>query len=304
MYHRVAECGTDPWRLCVSRRNFADHLEVLRRCTTVVRLQDLPERLRRGTTRRPFAVITFDDGYADNLIQALPALSDAGLPATVFIATGWIGRERSFWWDELTAIIFSADRVPDSIETRFGEAQFSWQEPGATAMGAPKSGARSTLHRQLWTALRRLTEADRDKALLWLRGWAGQQAVHEPLARPMTAAEVAELQRSGLVEIGAHARTHRPLTGLSIDERWHEIDGSRQDCGRLAGVTPQSFAYPHGDLDDRTAALVARAGFSVAVVAQPGLVWPGADRFRLRRCAVDDVGGEAFERRLRTEWLP
>jgi peptidoglycan/xylan/chitin deacetylase (PgdA/CDA1 family) len=42
------------------------------------------------------AVITFDDGYRDNYINAVPLLKQAGLPATFFVATGYVGTRREF----------------------------------------------------------------------------------------------------------------------------------------------------------------------------------------------------------------
>jgi peptidoglycan/xylan/chitin deacetylase (PgdA/CDA1 family) len=43
--------------------------------------------------------ITFDDGYRDNFDNAAPILERLGLPATFFVATGFIGTDEVAWWD-------------------------------------------------------------------------------------------------------------------------------------------------------------------------------------------------------------
>ncbi len=83
LYHRVTDVDSDPWSLCVTPDHFAEHLEVLRKYTHPMRLQQLAQGLyRRQRAGRPVA-ITFDDGYADNLQNAKPLLERYDIPATV-----------------------------------------------------------------------------------------------------------------------------------------------------------------------------------------------------------------------------
>jgi peptidoglycan/xylan/chitin deacetylase (PgdA/CDA1 family) len=66
-YHRVAEGVEDPFYLCVSPGNFAAHLEEMSRAREPSTLADVAV-----PSRRPRVVVTFDDGYRDNLTNALP----------------------------------------------------------------------------------------------------------------------------------------------------------------------------------------------------------------------------------------
>ncbi len=88
LYHRVAEVVSDPWSLCVSPRHFAEHLEVLQKLGFVVRLGHLNQTLQDGNRPHRQIVITFDDGYADNLYNAKPLLERYEIPATIFLTTG------------------------------------------------------------------------------------------------------------------------------------------------------------------------------------------------------------------------
>src|SRR5262245_54774898 len=79
MYHRVASVSCDPWRLCVSPDNFAQQLEVLKRKVHVISVTELSKSLEKGRLPRRGAVVTFDDGYADNLLEAKPLLEQYGV---------------------------------------------------------------------------------------------------------------------------------------------------------------------------------------------------------------------------------
>src|SRR5438874_1513544 len=99
MYHSVAKVDSDPWALRVMPGHFAEHLEVLQKYGHPIRLQQLAQAHRKGNIPDRSLVITFDDGYADNLHNAKPLLERYDIPATVFLTTGLIGCDHEFWWD-------------------------------------------------------------------------------------------------------------------------------------------------------------------------------------------------------------
>jgi peptidoglycan/xylan/chitin deacetylase (PgdA/CDA1 family) len=98
-YHRVAEARHDPGAMCVSPRHFAEQLAVVRDCARPVSLRQLLAMLDNGRLPRRLVALTFDDGYADNLSHAWPLLDQYEVPATLFVATGYIGG-RSFDWED------------------------------------------------------------------------------------------------------------------------------------------------------------------------------------------------------------
>jgi len=301
LYHRIARATSDPWKLCVSPENFRGHLECLQRRCDVVPLADLPARLASGRTRgRTPVAITFDDGYVDNLREALPALQAVGAPATVFLATGWIGRSRGFWWDRLAACVLDSKRLPDRLQLQIGHADFDWQRRAAVAFDGAQ---RKRLYRTLWQHCQTVLEGEREAILARIEDAFGVVSSGEVPARPMTADEVREMHASGLISIGAHTRTHRPLSALSADEQRREIEGSRQDCLELTGVLPSCFAYPYGEIGDDSPQLAEGAGFSLACSTVEELAWTGGDRFLLPRVSVDNLSPGRFEWWLRSVWL-
>ena len=96
VYHRVAEANVDPWALGVSPAHFAQQLQVLNTIANPVSLRDLlSAKSDRELPPRPVC-ITFDDGYADNLYAAKPALEAYRVPATVYVTTGYLGVPENF----------------------------------------------------------------------------------------------------------------------------------------------------------------------------------------------------------------
>ena len=98
VYHRVAETRDDPYGQAVRPETFARHLELLAREHPIRPLGDLVGRRYEDGT----VAITFDDGYADNLHEALPIA--AKLPVTVFVTVEPVLDGGRFWWDEIAGI--------------------------------------------------------------------------------------------------------------------------------------------------------------------------------------------------------
>ncbi|MFL6289946.1 MAG: polysaccharide deacetylase family protein [Thermoanaerobaculia bacterium] len=98
VYHRVAETRDDPYGQAVRPETFARHLEILAREHPIRPLRDLVSRRYEDGT----LAITFDDGYVDNLTEALPIAGN--VPVTVFVTVDPMLDGGRFWWDEIAGI--------------------------------------------------------------------------------------------------------------------------------------------------------------------------------------------------------
>ena len=79
---------------------FRSELAYLKSKYECLSFAELCKRIRTDKPmRRRSAVITFDDGYRDNFTEAIPALKEAGMTATFFVATGFIETKREFAHD-------------------------------------------------------------------------------------------------------------------------------------------------------------------------------------------------------------
>lgn len=101
----------------------------------------------------------------------------------------------------------------------------------------------------------------------------------------MTPAQLRECQRAGL-EVGAHTRSHASLPSLGVEQLHAEVAGSRADLEDLLGEAVTQFCYPYGDLDERSVAAVAGAGYAAATTTRRGRAHPGDDLLRLPRVPV------------------
>lgn len=313
-YHRVIRLASDPQLLCVLPERFAEQLEVLKRHFTIVPLNILIERLRSGKSVAGMTALTFDDGYADNLLIAKPLLERAGAPATIFVASGQIGRRYGFWWDELERLLLTGRAVPRTLRLRVGQQVLRWSlhddadgvtetgdragEHGRSQPGATRQQVYRSLHRVLYA----LAPDEREVALEKLREWAGISGLAPAEHRILTAEELARLSRSDLIEIGGHTISHPALCTLSVEQQTAEIAGGKRSLEASLGRQVNHFAYPYGSLasyDNRTVETVRAAGFRSGCTTFADIVRPGTDLFQLPRLLVRDWDGDEFERQLR-----
>jgi peptidoglycan/xylan/chitin deacetylase (PgdA/CDA1 family) len=97
MYHAVAEVTQDPHQLAVTPQRFRAQMAFLRRIgLRGVAVADLVDAFAAGR-HRGLVGITFDDGYAGVLDNALPVLREHGFGATVYIVSERLGGAND--WD-------------------------------------------------------------------------------------------------------------------------------------------------------------------------------------------------------------
>jgi peptidoglycan/xylan/chitin deacetylase (PgdA/CDA1 family) len=318
LYHRVAELPSDPLLLAVTPQHFAEHLEVLRRRCCPTRLGGLEESLNGEKRVGKRVVVTFDDGYADNLVNAKPLLERYEVPATVFVTTGYITQNRTFWWDELESLMLGPHSLPETLRLCIAGEEYEWQlRPCANGNYAvstqsrwnilrPESATpRQLVYRSLQQLLRPLEEEARRSLLDDLHRWAGAGVIEAGPSVPLSNDEVIRLASGGLVEVGGHTVTHPVLSTISADAQFAEIHRSKLHLEEILGSPVASFAYPFGsrsDYTEETVAATRRAGYLRACSNFPGLVGPCTDPFQLPRFLVRDWDRDEFSGRL-NNWL-
>lgn len=280
-YHRIAEKEPvlDDGVVSASPAEFADQMGMLRECATPLSIDQVADLLRGRPAPDNAVLVTFDDGYRDNWEAALPILRRQGVPATFFIATGFIETGRLPWWDRISYITRHAPagtiriRYPVNVDLRVDSA---WD--------------RHQAKRTLLRMCKHVHQLDFDRFFAELEQAAGLVVDEAALADGlfMNWEQVRDLQQAGM-DIGAHTHSHRVLQTLDLDEAREEICRSRRLLGERLGIVPRSIAYPVGfPVESGLRALIAEAGFEVGFAFVPGYVVPGkTDRMNLPRYAVE-----------------
>jgi peptidoglycan/xylan/chitin deacetylase (PgdA/CDA1 family) len=289
-YHRVASVDVDPWELSVAPTNFGAQLGVLRDHGTVRRLDELLAESPAARVRvaRPQFAVTFDDGYVDNLDTALPILEAAGVPATVFIAPGLLGRT-SYWWDVLAALVLGGESEP----TRVLEAA---AQIGIVAAGSSAVDARA-VHDLLHSRLI-LRHVDAIEADLGRLAAALGVDVPAPDARPMTTAEMTTLAAHPLIDIGVHTMTHPRLPDLAAADARAEMHECAHRLDELVGPRRWVLAYPYGSTSREIVNVADGLGFDHAVTTESRWLRRRGEDLTAPRLHPRDVDGPTFD-----EWL-
>jgi peptidoglycan/xylan/chitin deacetylase (PgdA/CDA1 family) len=282
-YHRVAEGVEDPFYLCVSPGNFAAHLEEISRAREPSTLRDVSV-----PSRRPRVIVTLDDGYRDNLTNALPIAESKGVPITVFVTSGILGNHKGLWWDRLGTLLRS--RPPHVRDIELPLAGQNVRLPlGSSGIRADLDSVRRHLLPLRVADIERALDAISEQ---WQVGSA------PPLdADTLTTEDLRRLAASDTVTIGAHTADHVRLRDRSAREQQDTISGSKQELEQSIGRAVSHFAYPFGgrdDFDDRSVDAVRSAGFDTACTTLPGTARAPADPYRLPRRLVMNWGRPRF----------
>jgi peptidoglycan/xylan/chitin deacetylase (PgdA/CDA1 family) len=265
-YHRVDDpyrAGFDTFRPNVSATiaGFAAQLDyVLERFNVVSNAEVVAWLSVKGDLPDYALLITFDDGYSDNLRNAAPILKARQLPALIFLTTDYIGQARPFYWD-LVAYCFARTERDMADLPLLGRR--SW--PGAEA--------RAAVVRAYCERLKLISEADKLIQVEQLPEILDVSIPSDAFAGlTLTWEQVRELAVAG-IDVGSHTMSHPILTRIPIEQAREELAGSRARIEAQGGRPVVSLAYPNGlatDFSPQIEALARDAGYLAAFTLLPG----------------------------------
>lgn len=300
-YHRVddpeARPDLAPSLLSATPAAFAEQVDDLARHYRPISLEELLAAARDPRSLPPRAVhVTVDDAYPDFAANAWPVLRAAGVPATLFVPTGFPDRPgAAFWWDRVWHAIATTAR-PEVVAGPAGAQPLGDAGERRRAMLAVRDWLKSLEHEaamaeadQLVVDLGPATPAPDDPAAPDAPASTAPTTANAPAPdRPTTLGwdALRALAAEG-VTLAPHTRHHPLLDRVPLERAIAEIEGSVEDLEREVGPTPRVLAYPSGAHGGHAVEAARRAGMVLAVTTERGgNDLRHADRLRLRRINV------------------
>lgn len=296
MYHRVLSPRDPRFGTCdpdytISDDLFAKTVRFLKRHYNLVGVDEVIEA-RRGTSRLPprALLITFDDGWSDNVDYALPILQREKAKALLFVVADAVGRDRPFFQEELIAAWRSGRLSPND-----------WQNLGRAAgftAPLPAGNGLSSL-RDLIAVIESVTVEERNTLLQPFADRLADGARHM-----VSAAELGQLM-AGSVGIGLHGKTHTPMT--KADDVDAELQGARTTVARHVNMEPARFStmsFPHGRFSPHIVARARALGFELMFTSVPALNQLGPTcPDLLGRIGIETEAAQDRSGRFRPDWL-
>jgi peptidoglycan/xylan/chitin deacetylase (PgdA/CDA1 family) len=225
----------------------------------IIPITGLKQRILEPNPAKPFAVLTFDDGYRDNVDHALPILQKHQAPFTLFVTTGFADGLSPLWWLEIADAIASGEtlRLGDQVFAPKTDKDRMAAHDAIFKLYIEKPGEKQAMFIDDLMTQSGMKNRSRTKELCL--DWAGLK----------------ELAREPLCTIGAHTLTHPLLAKMPIDAAREEMARSKAMLAERLGVTIDHMAYPVGDpgaAASREFQLAEEIGYETALTTRPGVI--------------------------------
>lgn len=262
--------------------DFSQLMRALAQVGSPISMDEAYKSLTRQAPVSPGSfVITFDDGFWNNLSLAAPRLADLGIPATFYLTSNFINQNSQSW----------VDRIEGAIDA-ISEPNF--RAPHPMNQTFPLVTQTDKVH--FMQEVRRTVKADRltdpdtfADALVADLAPLGESTWVEEFDRKLTWDEARTLSNDSQFTVGGHGRSHRILGYLNQEEMQQEVRECLDQITRGTGVDISHFSYPEGfegSFNDLVVTSLEERGIVTAVTTLPGFNSVGSDTMRLRRIFV------------------
>ncbi|MBV1883531.1 MAG: polysaccharide deacetylase family protein [Pseudomonadales bacterium] len=250
--------------LIASAEGFRENLLFLRANYSVISLTEyltISQEASHNKKER-YAIITLDDGWCDNYEYAYPLLKELKLPATIFLATAFIGSSKGFWWQTVGDILSAPDA---NQQAPMINCLMTYGLLDAGIHNSPSFD--SLLIDKVITKLKSKPQDDIEHIVMELLKLSTQQ--DRPHAMNWT--QVEEMSKHG-IEFGPHTANHTILTTLPTNDAKKEIIDSQAVLRNRDNINYCNvFSFPNGNSNEETREIVKQQGFDAAVSVDCGL---------------------------------
>lgn len=229
-------------------------------------------------------VITFDDGYRNNVTEALPVLRKYGIPASFFVATGFVETRRAYWIDRLDYALQIAPQPARHI--RVDDFEFDLRNLARTELQEGYRKLRLMVKNGCQDDRRMLDVFDSMASSLEMAAGSTIDAVidDDPFVTVASWSELREAMGAGIA-IGSHSVNHYRLDSVALSNVEQELTLSRSAIEAHLGADCTLFCYPNGSFNPAVVEKARIAGYKAAVTTRNGLNGVGENPYTLKRFA-------------------
>lgn len=127
--------------------------------------------------------------------------------------------------------------------------------------------------------------------------------VNDPRNEYLSSAQLKELAKNKLVTIGAHGKSHSPLTSLSYESAVEEMRASKLSLEDLVGAKVDTMSFPHGAFSASLLEAAREIGYNRCgtSIAKPNVM--GVSAFQVNRfCIFSCDNKRSFSQKIAGKW--
>ena len=272
-YHRVIAEHRDSfimeYEFGLLARDFEKQMLWLKKNFKIIKVSDLSPSLLKKNSRKPLALITFDDADSEFYDIAYPILKKHDLTAIMFVPTNFIESGKAFFHLRFTNLCnqlknhdwgnILQTELPSDIKDKLLKYKADFE-----------SNSRELRH-DIGLSFFRM---NREQVEALLDKWESIGDIRYDLGiKCMSWDQIIEVHRQG-IEIGSHSANHFQLARMDEQAIKSEVTESRAELEKRLGVKIETISYPVGSYDDRVLEQTRLAGYKYGFTTREEIVTP------------------------------
>lgn len=259
----------------VKADNFKEQIEYLRKYYNIISEKELIAwYYKNKKLPKNSIMLTFDDGYLNNYLHAWPILKKYKIPATIFLATGHINKQKMTWYDKVEYFINNTN----AKEIFFEGKSYILDEEGKKRLIKKYYYYAITLpnkeKEELIENLVKQTKTVMPKILPEEYGFMNWKQINEMIP---------------LITFGAHTVNHPILPNLTSEEKRYELEESKKAIRLNTKIDPSSLCYPNGDYDKETIEIAKELGYKIGFSSNFGRNTKNISPYLIQRIGANIV---------------
>lgn len=281
MYHGITDDDLPfPCWWQLPKNMFYKQINFLKKHYRILTLHEVCNKINNNEPLPTYtAVITFDDGYANNAQVAFPILNDLNIPTTIFVTIGNIGTDNLLW--------------PDQLYCAFAYAQvmsLNMEDQGLGTYSLINMALRANAFNEFQKKIKAY-DVDKKNMLIDIAverlGYSSKNKGKIENAFSMMSWEnIKKLNETDLIEFGAHSVSHEILTQLSTQEKRKEIIDSCSILKEKIKNKNIAFAYPNGNYDEECVQILKKENVYCGLTVDSGLNSKNNNIYQLKRIGI------------------